>query len=287
MSRPIVVGVSGSDESLAAADWAADEAALRGSELRLVNASRWQEHAISALQPAKDVAASRARGLLETTQERIRARHPSVAVTSDEVEDDPAEALLAASSDAELLAVGTHGLGTAGGFLFGSVGQEVAATSQHPVVLVRPAGEDVGRERSGAGSDRVVLGLDVRQTEDELLDFAFDYAARHEASLHIVCTWHLPALHRDAAAPGGAETGLQAALAGAMRAYRDKFPQVEVEEETVSGRAGSHLVSAAEGARLLVVGRRGSPGRGSAHIGPVTHAVIHHAPCAVAVVPHA
>ncbi|WP_159062512.1 universal stress protein, partial [Streptomyces caniscabiei] len=43
MSRdlPVVVGVDGSEPSLRAVDWAADEAALRGAPLRLVYASLW------------------------------------------------------------------------------------------------------------------------------------------------------------------------------------------------------------------------------------------------------
>ncbi|GGW08713.1 hypothetical protein GCM10010230_56220 [Streptomyces narbonensis] len=50
------------------------------------------------------------------------------------------------------------------------------------------------------------------------------------------------------------------------------------------GRAAEHLIDAAADAPLLVVGRRRAA-RGS-HIGSTTHAVIHHAPCPVAVVPH-
>lgn len=44
MNLPIVVGVDGSEASLRAADWAADEAALRGVPVRLVHASLWECH---------------------------------------------------------------------------------------------------------------------------------------------------------------------------------------------------------------------------------------------------
>lgn len=52
---PIVVGVDGSEPSLRALDWAADEAALRGTPHRLVHASLWEryEGALLAQQPGK------------------------------------------------------------------------------------------------------------------------------------------------------------------------------------------------------------------------------------------
>ncbi|MFD5256340.1 universal stress protein [Streptomyces bobili] len=45
MSRTVTVGVDGSPESLAAADWAAREAVLHGAELRVVHAGEQQPHA--------------------------------------------------------------------------------------------------------------------------------------------------------------------------------------------------------------------------------------------------
>ncbi|MFD2011820.1 universal stress protein [Streptomyces narbonensis] len=73
-------------------------------------------------------------------------------------------------------------------------------------------------------------------------------------------------------------------IAAAVRPFRDRFPATEVAEVAAPGRAAEHLIDAAADAPLLVVGRRRAA-RGS-HIGSTTHAVIHHAPCPVAVVPH-
>lgn len=195
MSRPVVVGVDDSDECLAALDWAADEAAARGTGLRLVNASQWQEHQLQAVKPSRETRTDREQTLLGAMEERVRARRSGVAMATEEVEDAPARALLAAGSDADLLVLGSPGLGTVGGFIVGSVGQEVVAEAKHPVVLVRP---DYGDREASAGTPggdgrrKVVLGLDVHDVKDELLDFAFDFAARHAVPLHIVHTWHFP-----------------------------------------------------------------------------------------------
>ncbi len=52
------------------------------------------------------------------------------------------------------------------------------------------------------------------------------------------------------------------------------------------GTAAGHLVEASKEASLLIVGRRIRRAAVGAHIGPVTHAVLHHATTPVAVVPH-
>ncbi|MEU4277857.1 universal stress protein [Streptomyces tanashiensis] len=283
MSRPVTVGVDGSEGSVAAVDWAADEAALRGDGLRLVYATRWAEHQLGAMKVSHEDRADAAEGVLAETERRVGSRQPGVALTADEVEDAPVSVLLAAAAAAELLVVGSHGLGSVRGFIVGSVGQEVIADAERPVVLVRPGYEKDGSGGSGKNSRRkVVVGLDVNDVEDELLHFAFDFAGRHRVPLEIVHTWHESFVHHADAA---AKDERAAALAGAVRPFRDRFPGTEVTEVSAPGRPAEHLIEAASDARLVVVGRRRAA-RGS-HIGSVTHAVIHHASCPVAVVPHA
>ncbi|MFH8574744.1 universal stress protein [Streptomyces zaomyceticus] len=282
VSRPVTVGVDGSEGSVAAVDWAADEAALRGNGLRLVYATRWAEHQLGAMKVSHEDRADAAEGVLAETERHVGSRRPDLAMTADEVEDAPVGVLLAAAAEAEMLVVGSHGLGSVRGFIVGSVGQEVVAEAERPVVLVRPGYEKDSSGGSEGGSRRkVVLGLDVNDVKDELLHFAFDFAGRHRIPLEIVHTWHESFLHHPSAA---AKDERASALADAVRPFRDRFPATEVAEVSAHGRAAEHLVEAASDARLVVVGRRRAA-RG-AHIGSVTHAVIHHATCPVAVVPH-
>ena len=49
MDLPIVVGVDGSDPSLRAVDWAADEAVVRGVPLSVVYACLWERYEGAAL----------------------------------------------------------------------------------------------------------------------------------------------------------------------------------------------------------------------------------------------
>ncbi|WP_281066452.1 universal stress protein [Streptomyces sp. PvR006] len=62
--RQIAGGVDGSSGSLAAVDWAAEEAASRGAGLQLVNASLWPEHQVVAVRESRDVRTERAKALL-------------------------------------------------------------------------------------------------------------------------------------------------------------------------------------------------------------------------------
>lgn len=70
-----------------------------------------------------------------------------------------------------------------------------------------------------------------------------------------------------------------------LKPWRDKYPQVEVIEHFEIGSASEVLLSTGVRAGLVVVGRR-SHEEGLRRLGPVTHAVLHHATAAVAVVPH-
>jgi nucleotide-binding universal stress UspA family protein len=178
----------------------------------------------------------------------------------------------------------------------GSVALGVVARAVRPVVLVRAAGEAAGAyvpagpERSGRRD--VVLGLDLTDPCDEVIDFAFEAARDRGSRLRAVHAWQPPAPF----ALGPGEIGLieepwRAAewrdfMAAVLRPWRDKYPGVEVVETLTEGRPASPLIRAASGASLLVVGRRIPQGPALARTGPVAHAVIHHAGCPVAVVPH-
>jgi nucleotide-binding universal stress UspA family protein len=92
-----------------------------------------------------------------------------------------------------------------------------------------------------------------------------------------------PALDaRFAAEPRGEEAR---ALKRLLQPWRAGFPDVSVTEEIVPGRVMEGLLDVARAADLLIVGRRRSHAL-AMHIGPVTHGLVHHAECPIAVVSH-
>ncbi|MGW7265133.1 universal stress protein [Streptomyces sp. NPDC054842] len=293
----VTVGLDGSPESRAAADWAAREAALRGLPLKLVHV--WE--------PVPEPFAQAPLLGVETQQhwteripreaaEALRRSHPGVEIVVEQINGRPAEALSAAAQDSALLVLGSRGLSGVGGFMVGSVGQAVVARTLVPVVLVR-AGEQPGG-RTGdipggqASPDRpVVLGLTVDSPDDTLIEFAFQAAELRGTSLRVVHGWNPPPYYAYGLA---ADLELHqelcrqqaSALADVLLPWQRKFPEVEVTAESRFGSAAEFLTDASREASLVVVGRRVRRHPVGTHIGSVAHAVTHHATAPVAVVAH-
>ncbi|MGW0413143.1 universal stress protein, partial [Streptomyces collinus] len=134
MTRPITAGVDGTEESLAALDWAAREAVRRGLPLRVVHVWRYEESLAAADRDTQLGWVSE--GVREAVR-TVSGRHPGLEVAVDVVEDGAARALAGAAAGAEMLVLGSRGHGRVVGFLVGSVGQHVIAETARPVVLVR------------------------------------------------------------------------------------------------------------------------------------------------------
>ncbi|KOU58105.1 stress-inducible protein [Streptomyces sp. MMG1533] len=304
MLRTVIAGLNGSPESLAAADWAAREALLREEPLRLVHAWQAQPLVLAPLAgvyappPGSEPERQWAERMSCEVVAGLARRHPELPVTADQVAEQPVPALLEAAREAELLVLGSRGLGGLGGFLVGSVAFAVLARAERPVVLVRakerqdePRPDATGTPTTSAPYGDVVLGLDLRKPADPVIEFAFDAAARRGAPLRVVHGWSVPPFYEYGTASGPEATSVLAALernrlAEVLGPWQEKFPGVEVSPQPVIGGAGRHLVDVSRDASLVVVGSRIRRSPVGSHIGAVTHAVLHHAKAPVAVVPH-
>ncbi|MGV9246215.1 universal stress protein [Streptomyces sp. NPDC003710] len=289
MTRPVTVGVDGSPESVAAAAWAAREAVRRDLPLRIVHAWQWHSHDL-APSADREAQAEWARQLLTEARRTIAERHPRLTVTAEPHEGGPVDTLVAEAAEAELLVLGSRGHGALVGFLLGSVGRQVIAESAGPVVLVRA---DDRAAPEAAGREIVVGQHGDPEDGAAALGFAFATAAARGAAVRVVRAWSLPPVFAYSPGSlklldeaGGLEPYERKALEGALRPWRERFPDVPVTEHVEMGSAGEVLLSAAAGAQLVVVGRHTGLPVGP-RIGSVAHALLHHAPCPVAVVPPA
>ncbi|WP_137991125.1 universal stress protein [Streptomyces vilmorinianum] len=288
MESPLVVGVDGSDASLAATDWAVDEALRHGLPLRIVHASLWERYegsvpAWSVDRPSGQVLAE---NIVGVAAERARRRAPDLRITTDVVPMDAAGALLEEGQKAMAVVVGSRGRGEFADLMLGSVGLLVAARSHAPVVVVR--GDPHALE---ARHGRVLLGIGDHDIDSPAVRFAFREAAVRDCELDVVRTWRRPAhepvdhplLTGDAAHHFEERSSelLDKALEAAVRDH----PEVRLRRSTVEGPARKVLVDRSAAADLLVVGARRRDRLIGMELGRVAHRGLHHASCPVAVVP--
>lgn len=142
MSELIVVGIDGSETSHLAARWAAREAQLRRAEVILLGAWEIPTYGFNFY------SAGISEGLLKALRkgaednvadalDEVRDVAREVDVSTKVVESQAASALVEASRGADLLVVGSRGLGGFRDLLLGSVSQQCADHAACPVVIVR------------------------------------------------------------------------------------------------------------------------------------------------------
>nr|BFD81796.1 universal stress protein [Streptomyces sp. Xyl84] len=288
MELPLVVGVDGSGPSLTAVDWAVDEAARHGLPLRLVYASRWEryEGAPPVADTKRPSGQVMAQNVVGTATERARRRNPDVKVSTNILPEDPVAALLEADDSAAALVTGSRGRGELKGLLLGSVGLAVAARAHCPVIVVR--GDTAGLTGT---HERILLGAGAPEAGGEAVRFAFHEAEVRGCVLDVVRAWRRPLTGADASLPE--EEGVHpdeeraaAFLDDLLREAMTDHPAVRVRGATVEGPAHRVLVDRAAAADLVVVGARRTAGHAGLQLGRTAHALLHHAPCPVAVVPH-
>ncbi|BCM64776.1 MULTISPECIES: universal stress protein [Streptomyces] len=286
MELPLVVGVDGSEPSLRAVDWAADEAALRGLPLRLVHASLWERYegpwlAEDIGKPAEQVMAA---DIVDAAAHRAHSRQADVKVTTDVLPEEPEYALVRESRTAWAVVLGSRGRSSLTEALLGSVSVTVAGHAHSPVIVLR--GSHDNRVRSGAR--RIVLGVGEEPADAAAVRFAVEEARHRGVPLEAVRAWRCPA-HETADRPRSAGEPARSherrAAEGLESALRDVPADIEVHRRTVEGHARRVLLDAAAGADLLVVGARRREGHFGLQLGRVAHAVLQHAGCPVAVVP--
>ncbi|MFF3942946.1 universal stress protein [Streptomyces phaeofaciens] len=291
MTGPVVAGLDGSPGSVTAGWWAADEAARR--RLPLVLLHSWTTQPLDV--PIPQEARSKQRygqDLLQHLEAELLHRYGDLTLTTELVSDTAAHALLDHSKGASLLVLGSRGLGSTASFLLGSISLHVLGLAQCPTVTVRagdPAVETGWSHPAAADRDEVVVGLsEAGPASDPLLEFAFAIAESYGIGVRAVRALpdHAPRLVSPEHADGRRESAERVRLADAVTMWRQMFPDVPVAEQVVTGSAAHALLSAATRSRLTVVGRRRHPSHLTWKLGPVAHAVLHHAPSPVAVVPH-
>ena len=139
--RRIVVGVDGSEDSVAALRWAADEARAHGADLEVVHA--WAipfagsdpMMVVPAVRFDLDELEASARRVIDRTIDEVDLTGIG-SVERHAVRSGVTQAILDAAKGADMVVVGSRGLGGFGGLILGSVGHQLTHHATCPVVIV-------------------------------------------------------------------------------------------------------------------------------------------------------
>ncbi|MFD1213782.1 universal stress protein [Arthrobacter sp. GCM10027362] len=145
----IVVGVDGSDFSVAALRHAKLFGDALGCAVEAVAARRYQV-APGTLAPVRWSPADDAERVLNDALARAYGDQPPADLRSRTVQGQPAKALIEAGRGARMLVLGSRGHGGFTGLLLGSVTAACAAHAPCPVVIVR---SDPGEDPARTGKD--------------------------------------------------------------------------------------------------------------------------------------
>lgn len=282
----ILVGVDGSPESHSAVRWAAHEAALRSRPVTLMHVVApvivtWPIEAplLSFYEWQED----NAQRVLKQARETLDAAlgdSATVPVNTEIRHDGVVTELTDTSADADLLVIGSRGLGPVGGAVLGSVSRSLLHHAKCSVVVTRE-----GAVRRPDPTRPVLLGVDGSPASEKATAYAFDEASRCGVDLVALHAWSdvavFPILGMDW---HQYEQQGHEILAERLAGWQERYPDVHVQRRIVCDRPARWLIDESKNAQLVVVGSRGRGGIASMLLGSVSTAVAESALAPVAVI---
>lgn len=282
MCRAVVVGVDGSGSALLAVRWAAVEARRRRAPLWVVNVCPWPKHQFGG----ETLGLNYVNAFVRLAREQVAAAAavardaaPSGEVAEQVVIGYPVPVLLDEARRAQLVVLGSRGLGGVTGLVVGSVAVALAAHAACPVVVVR------GEASGAAGSAPVVVGVGDGPDDEVAIGFGFHAAEARGVPLVAVHAWRHRPVPGVAMAGHELEDRHRRVLVDRLARWREKYPDVVVRPVLAVGRASSCLLAEAAHAQLVVVGSHRRRALTGLLLGSVGHALLRGASCPVAVVP--
>jgi nucleotide-binding universal stress UspA family protein len=277
--------VDGSPSSRLALRWAAGKAAAAGQPLHVVHALEAEVVLREHEQLGTREAAADDDAVLTSAMKLVAAEAPEVHAVAHSVTGFAVTTLTAASRLAGTLVAGSRGRGAIPAALLGSVSQQLVLHSCCPVVIVRDS-----RALTPPQGAPVVVGVDGSEESAGAVGYAFEHAAETGRPLIAVHSWWWEPL--DGVNDGEPWTGdwtqistqEGALLAESLAGWREKYPDVHVEERSARGDPVVDLLEQSRGAALAVVGSRGRGGFAGLLLGSVSQRVLKRASCPVAVV---
>lgn len=287
-TRPIMVGIDGSDVALDAVRWAAAFAALMHAPLRLAHSTPPLQPYIGELMIATSAELTaemraRATGYLDAATVVAAAARPGLSIESEIVESPFTEFCAAESSHVQMIILGSRRSGPIRDLVLGGESIGVLNHSDCPVLLWRNDLPD-----APSTTRPVVVGIDDSPAAAHALHTAFDYASVIGAPLVVGHFWHVGGL------AGGWSAGLfdweeyqrrnTEWLRAQVNPLCDKYPELDVQRICYEASPAVALQSFTASAQMVVVGTRGHGKVVGTALGSVSQNLAHHSRCSVLVV---
>ncbi|MFD8703409.1 universal stress protein [Kitasatospora sp. NPDC059648] len=276
--RPVVVGVDRSEASHWAVRWAADEAAARHLPLRLLHAQEWPVDRATDVVDRPWAIGLRAAGeaVLDTARLLATERHPGLEIAAALTEGRPVRVLREAADEAAQLVLGIRRSSEAHSALpIGSRGASLAGHLGCPLALVPEPADGV----SGPGP--VVVGVDGSECSRAAVGFAFEEASIGGAGV-LAVEVRRPA---EAGRPDPVEESL-VDLSEVLAGWQEKYPDLRIRREVLTGSPAPMLAAVATRARCLVIGSRGLGGFRGLLFGSTGRALVHRCTVPLVIVPN-
>lgn len=282
-TKPIVVGVDGTESSHGALRYAVDEAHKRQCGLRLVHVGPRYEVLTSVLPYVPQQVEAAGLTFLGEARHHVIRLSPDLEVDTDLRDGSRVSELVDAAAGGQLLVLGRESHTSAMSGMFGATTAAVVARTTAPATVVPSAWQ----QRPEPGP--VVAGLRGPEHAEELLEPAFDYAAAHATGVDVVHAWEMPVPyshrfeggdHANKWLPAGIEM-----VERTITAWRRRYPKVPVTVRVVYAQPSLALLSSAKEASLIVLLRQPASRLLGSHLGKTSRSVIAAAPCPVQILP--
>lgn len=278
VNRPrIVVGVDDSPASTVAVQWAARNAVLRDVALTVVHvaappATTWASSLVPddldswQLNTGTQVVANAMNTAREATGNDDALQMDSEFYTAITV-----PTLVDLSKRAQLIVVGSRGIGAVARVVLGSVSSALIRQAHCPVAVIK----DDASIAAHAATLPVLVGIDGSPASDAATAVAFDEAKRRDVGLVALHAWN-DYSGCDVTGPNWSAREQQAKsiLTERLTGWRERYPDVDLTTKVVCDSPAMQLVKESNNVQLVVVGSHGRGGFAGMLLGSVSSAVV-------------
>ncbi len=261
--KPIMVGIDGSQAAIAAALWAVDEAGSRAVPLRLVSVMK-----LTHTSPDDyDRDLRHAETSLRAAQSAVEASGKPVKIETDIVRGPAGPVLVEASRDAEMVCVGSVGIGRFARSILGSTATDLAEKAHCPVAVIRTE-----LDQPPPDIDWIVVRMTDAPDKDAAVQQAVCEAKLRKAPMLVL---------------GGRPEELTEHADGAfehrVQEWGERLGEVRVYPITTKDAIAAFLSANDERVRLAVISGT-EAGQLARLVGPQGHPLFRHPECSVLVV---